>query len=130
MLEDLKNATTRADIFEPIELGYYSYSPLCIQNIFRLQNSLMLYKITYMTCIAVLVAIVSVSYFPIVFESWRSSSEAGLNDQGDRNMALSVKVTLIIGSQLLCWMTLIILTVIHGITTKGYAPAMLYEITV
>ena len=36
MLTQLKNISSKPDIFSPIELGYYSYSPLCIQNFYSM----------------------------------------------------------------------------------------------
>ena len=101
MLKHLNNVSSRVGMFDPIELGYYSYSPLCLHRIYGEQDSLIWYKIIYMSCIALLLAAVSVSYILIVYYAFKSS--CAVQDKPDnpvtnKNKDLGLKVILMIGS--------------------------------
>ena len=61
-------------MFDPKELGYYSYSPLCIQNIFGSQESLVVYKVVYMITIMALLIVTSISYAAIVVHAHKVSN--------------------------------------------------------
>ena len=45
------------------------------------------------------------------------------------NKALGIKVILVIGSQLTCWISIIIVMVFYAIFNNLYAPNLLYELT-
>ena len=128
LLDDLKNTTSRRIIFDPVELGYYSYSPLCIYNIYGFQKTLFWYKVVYMISITLLLLIAGLSYIMLAQHTRRSGKIAG-NDQESRNTQLSIKVMVIVGSQLLCWIPVIVISIIYSIVIKRYAPDILYEVT-
>ena len=71
MLKQLNTISSKPGIFDPVELGYYSYSPLCIQNFYGIQPSLFWYKTTYIVIICVLLQVVSISYIFIVHHTHR-----------------------------------------------------------
>ena len=135
MLDHLNNVSTGGDMFEAEELGYYSYSSLCIQNIYGSQESLLHYKIFYMTCLACLLLSVSASYIVIVTHSYKTSANVNqlaaneARNPRNTNLDLSVKVMLMIGSQLVCWITVMILTIVYSSLTNLHAPQLLYELT-
>ena len=62
MLESLKNITSDSKMFAYTELSYYSWSPVCVQDQFGIQQSLLFYKIGYMLCITGILLMVTVSY--------------------------------------------------------------------
>ena len=53
------------------------------------------------------------------------AANAPINSNND----LSVKVMLMIGSQLVCWITVMILTIVYSSFTNLHAPQVLYEVT-
>jgi len=63
MLYALANTTTRTTMFEPIELGYYSYSSLCIHNIFGVQESFFWYRVAYIMSISGFLLMVGYTLF-------------------------------------------------------------------
>ena len=130
-LDKLNNISSKAGIFDPAELGYYSYSPLCIQNIYGVQSSLAWYKIIYMTSIGLLLAAVSISYIFIVYYALQTSNaqEGAGNQVNNNNVDLSPKIVLMIGSQLGCWIAVMALMTIYGFSQQMNAPGFLYEIT-
>ena len=132
MLEQLNNVTTKGHMFDPQELSYYSYSALCIHNIYSHQDALMIYMIPYMISIVIILTATSASYISIVRHAYKLSRNvnqlaANGNRALDTNKDLSVKVMLIIGSQLACWITVMILTIIFSYFLV--APQLLYELT-
>ena len=76
MLRQLNNISSKPKMFEPKELGYYSYSPHCIQNIYGSQESLVVYKVIYMAAIFALLFATSISYGSIVYHAFKVSREA------------------------------------------------------
>ena len=132
MLEQLNNISSKPGLFDPTELGYYSYSPLCIHNIYGTQASLVVYKVVYMSVIVALLIATTISYITLVCNVYRTSKMAqrGAANQVDNNNAeLSIKVVLVIGSQLFCWITVVILMAVYGLKKDVYAPDLLYELT-
>ena len=132
MLDHLNNVSTGGEMFTPRELGYYSYSSLCIQNMYGHQESLLEYKIGYMACLILLIAVASISYVSIVFYAYKTSKNANqmaANAPINSNTDLSVKVILLIGSQLVCWIPIMILTIVYSSFTNLHAPQLLYELT-
>ena len=118
MLENLSSITSLPHIFDYTVIGYYGTSPLCIQNIFKNQESYRLYKLSFCTNISILLAFVAISYIAIISRQLKSP-KAEAKD-------LIVKVAMIIGSQLLCWVSLIALANYYIGTSS--APSYLFEV--
>ena len=132
MLERLNNISSKPGLFDPTELGYYSYSPLCIHNIYGTQSSLVVYKVVYMSVIVALLIATTISYITIVCNVYRTSKlaqQGAANQVNNNNTELSIKVVLVIGSQLFCWITVVILMAVYGLMKDIYAPDLLYELT-
>eukprot|EP00116_Pleurobrachia_bachei_P001698 sb/3461960/ len=100
------------------KLGFFNQSPLCIHNIFGNEPnaSLRVVKMVYTTVVGALILSFSISYLYIVAIQYKSRP-ATVNPsfravKARENSALSKKVTLIVGSQLLAWLPIIIATVL------------------
>ena len=132
MLDQLNNISSKPGLFNPEELGYYSYSPLCIHNIYGTHASLVVYKLVYMSFIVALLIATTISYITLVCNVYKTSQMAqqgAANQVGNNNTELSIKVVLVIGSQLFCWITVVILMAVYGLVKDVYAPDLLYELT-
>ena len=132
MLDHLNNVSSTGEMFEPEELGYYSFSSLCIHNMYGSQTSLVGYKVGYMLCISTLLVVVTTAYISIVIHAHitsRNINQMAVNAPQNSNNDLSVKVMLMIGSQLVCWITIMILTIVYSSLTNLHAPQLLYELT-
>ena len=131
MLKKLNTISTRKTMFNPVEIGYYSYSSLCIHNIFGTQESFLWYQVMYMVLIALLLLVVSISYTIIVYNAFKISRTLRLNLNNpikNHNTDLSTKVVLMIGSQLCCWITVMGLMIISKLN-GGYTSNTVYEFT-
>ena len=132
MLDQLNNISSKPGLFNPEELGYYSYSPLCIHNIYGTQASLVVYKLVYMSFIVTLLTATTISYITLlcnVYKTSQMAQQGAANQVGNNNTELSIKVVLVIGSQLFCWITVVILMAVYGLVKDVYAPDLLYELT-
>ena len=132
MLDQLNNISSKAGLFNPEELGYYSYSPLCIHNIYGTQASLVVYKAVYITFIVTLLIATTISYITLVcsvYKTSRMAQQGAANQVGNNNTKLSIKVVLVIGSQLSCWIAVVVLMALYGLVKDIYAPDLLYELT-
>ena len=129
MLDELKQISSMPEIFDFTVIGYYGTTPMCIQNIFREQESYRAYKIGYCTVISVLLAVVSVSYIVIVVKQNKSAAIVQ-NNQGDhqQNKDLLIKVSLMIGSQLVSWMSLMITANYFFGADESSAPEYVFEV--
>ena len=132
MLEQLNNASTGGHMFDPQELGYYSYSSFCIHNIYSHQKSLLIYKIPYMIIITILLIATSTSYISIVTvrhanKISRDVNQMAANRNRGESKDLSLRVMLMIGSQLACWITVMILTIVFS--DSLVASQLLYQVT-
>ena len=130
MLEHLNKASTGGHMFDPQELGYYSSSSLCIHNIYSHQESLLIYRIPYMITITILLLATSTSYISIVRHAnniSRHVNQMAANQNRAGSNDLSLKVMLMIGSQLVCWITVMILTIVFSY--RLVASRLLYQVT-
>lgn len=123
VIASLSNMTTDGTIFKVSHsLGYHSESSLCI-NINTINNQLREWKILYITLIGVVIGIIALSYILINTTAKKNQVEAPNNINNDQNTEskeklkfLSVKVTIIILSQVACWvpiLTAVILSFFH-----------------
>ena len=110
-VKNLNSITTKNTIFDIEEIGYYGNTPLCVHNVFKEQQSYLIYKLLYLTVLSLLLMIVTLTYVIIVRKQLISRREVGdigggMNRQ-NAAPSLTVKVSLMIGSQLACWLTFI-----------------------
>ena len=130
MSQKLSNITTKRDIFDLSEIGYYGNTGLCVHNIFKDHGEnpmYRIYKILYCTVLLVLLIIVSIAYIKIVLKM-RSSAQATNSDAAaSASAALTFKVALMIGSQLACWIPFIITVSYFQYMTQNPASPIVFE---
>ena len=118
MLDKLRTITSNPKIFDYTQIGYYGTTPLCIHNIFKNQESYQTYKISFCTSISILLCVVIVSYILIIIQQVKSPKA--------ETKTLITKVSLIIGSQLVCWVSLITITIFF--MRSDAVPNYIFEI--
>ena len=135
MTKRLNNITSRHNIFDFTEIGYYGNTGLCIHNIFKDngdQHFYQIYKILYCTVLLILLSTVSIAYLKIVFKQRRSQIAVGIPNAAGSNTpavsALTLKVALMIGSQLVCWISFIVTVLYFQYMTKNPASPMVFEV--
>ena len=136
MIRDLRNVTSRPELFDFIEISYYGNTGLCVHNIFKSQGSsgYEVYKVLYCSVIFLLLVIVTIAYIMIVLKQ-RASSRAVHNvDIATRpgtgspgSTALTLKVALMIGSQLFSWIPFILTVLYFQYVTKTPASPKVFE---
>ena len=131
MSKRLSNITTKLGIFDFSEIGYYGNTGLCVHNIFKDHGdhpAYRIYKILYCTVLLALLVIVSFAYIKIVMKQRSSAQVANSNAAGSTSAALTLKVALMIGFQLACWIPLITTVWYFQYITKTPASPMVFEV--
>jgi hypothetical protein len=106
MIDDLRNVTTKGEIFDVMEISYYGNTGLCVHNIFKPQESYIVYKLIYCTIFFLLHGIISTAYIMKQRQSNNTEAPNGIApEQGPDSTStkLTLKVSLMIGSQLIGW---------------------------
>ena len=137
MLNDLTNVTSKRDIFDVIEVSYYGNTGLCVPNIFKSQESYKVYKILYCVALLVLLVIISTAYIKIILKQRKSNKAvvpgaAGQQQPVEKNSMtaiLTIKVTLMIGTQLTSWISFISTVLYFQFIAKApTAPPKVFEV--
>ena len=129
ILADLKYANITSDdtIFDVSDIGYYGNTPLCISNIFKMQESYRLYKVFYSVVVSILLIAMSVAYIIIVIKAKSSRQQAGSNNN-DNTSQLTLKVSLMTIFQLVSWVSFIAAVVFFTWVRENFPPAKIFEI--
>ena len=129
ILADLKHANITSDdtIFDVIDIGYYGNTPLCIFNIFKMQNSYQLYKVFYCIAVSILLIAISGAYIIITIKAKRSRRQVG-PDNNDNTTQLALKVSLMIISQLVSWVSFMAAVIHFSWVSNSPPPAKTFEI--
>ena len=127
VLADLRNTTSKPSIFDYLSIGYYGNSPLCVANIFKNQSSYLYYKITYCVIVGVLLGALTISYASILITSFLSSHSSGSNDN-EYVGKLALKLSLLIGSQAVAWLSYIITVLYYSWINPAAPPGVVYEV--
>ena len=127
MLDHLNKVSTGGAMFEVEELGYYASSFLCVNNMYETQLSLMSYRIGYLACIAAVIFTASIMFFRAtsLFKQLLLCQNEPAEDARITPMA-----TLMIWSQLLCWVCVMVLMVVHTAQIRSDSRRLLYATTV
>ena len=136
MISDLGNVTSKRDIFDVTEISYYGNTGLCVHNIFKSQESYEVYKILYCVALLVLLSIISTAYIKIILKQRRSSNKVaarnaadqGAEGQNSTTAKLTLKVALMIGSQLICWISFILTVLYFQYIAKVSAAPKVFEV--
>ena len=106
-LRALKLITNTPEIFDYKELSFYSWSPVCVQDMYGFREPLKVYKIVYITVISAI--LMSMTFCYIIILKGFIKLRRQVNPMGDINYErdLRAKVTFIIGTKLICWLTIV-----------------------
>ena len=126
LFQSLRNMTSRGELFSKeriTSVGLYGTSSLCYPDLFSIEKKMLGYKIVYMIENSTYLLVTIVCYASIVKEFVKSrkavKARAAANAKGqngqesaantqdsnkDKSFYLSIKVSIVIGSQLLCWL--------------------------
>ena len=121
LFEVLRNMTEKGEVFSPnriTSVGLYGASSLCYPDLFTNQPQILGYKVVYMIENSAYLAAIIICYGNIIMQFLRSrravagipanaQQDAPTNQQAknsDKGFYLSIKVSILIGSQLVCWL--------------------------
>ena len=137
-LTGLRNVTSKPEIFDTMEISYYGNTGLCVHNIFKVKDSYDMYKLGYCVVLVVLLSIVVVTYSRIVWEDRRikahlaaaaaSAETQGNPNEDDGSNALTLKVALMIGTQLVGWIPQIFATAYFQYMSSTPVPPLVFEV--
>jgi uncharacterized protein (UPF0333 family) len=136
-LAGMKNVTSKPEIFDTSEISYYGNTGLCIHNIFKVQDSFKTYKLIYCIALLVVLIIVAMTYFKIVRADRKSKARLAIaaaasgqeaSTQENNSNALTFKVVLMIGTQLVGWIPLILTTTYFQYITSDPVPPLVFEV--
>ena len=135
MINDLSNVTSRSEIFDVTEISYYGNTGLCVHNIFKSQESYEVYKILYCTVLMILLSIISTAYIKIIVQQRNLNEVVAPNAANERvegqnstAAKLTLKVALMIGSQLICWISFILTVLYFQYIAKVPAAPKVFEV--
>ena len=128
ILADLRYANITSDnkIFDVADIGYYGNTPLCISNVFKVQGNYRTYTIVYCAVVGLLLTAIAASYIIIVVKTRSSRHQAG-SVNNDNTSQLTLKLSLMIISQLVSWVSFIAAVIILTCAGKN-PPAKMFEI--
>ena len=127
-LEALKLITNRPELFRYNELSFYSWSPVCVQDLYGYRESLSVYKLIYITFIVFTLLAIACLNFIIVNVVIRSKLKVNPSSNNDRINDIKAKVSVIIGTKVFTWLTIIVVMIYYNFTRK-YVPDGWFEVT-
>ena len=132
MINDLRNVTSIGEIFDVFEISYYGNTGLCVHNIFKDQKLFRAYQVVYCTIILALLSLVTTGYIKILLKQRKltmavNPNAANASAQDSNSATLTVKVALMIGSQLMCWISFIITVMYFQFLSRKPASPMVFE---
>ncbi|XP_063679261.1 uncharacterized protein LOC134814886 [Bolinopsis microptera] len=131
-VRDLNIITSKDNIFDVIDIGYYGNTRLCVHNVFKEQLSYLIYKLSYLITVSLLLVIVTLTYLIIVRQQLESRREVGdigggMNRQNAAAPSLALKISLMIGTQLASWLSFIGAAVYFQLVSDS-PPPVLFEV--
>ena len=126
----LESITNRPEFFGYRELSFYSWSPVCVQDLYVYRDSLKVYKGVYIIFIVLVMIILTVSYAKIIqlFHKSRRNIHPAGQDNEESLRKIKEKVALIIGTKIVSWMT-IVGAMIYYHVTRNNVPNGWFEAT-
>ena len=133
MISDLSKITSKGHIFDVMEISYYGNTGLCVHNIFKSQENYKFYKLIYCNILVFLLGLVSAAYIKIILKQREYSkavapSVAGAEGPDSVTSQLTLKVALIIGSQLISWIPFILSVLYFEYIASKPASELVFEI--
>ena len=132
IINDLRNITSIGEIFDVIEISYYGNTGLCVHNIFKDQELFRAYQVVYCIVLLAVLTLVTTAYIKILLKQRKSMMAVNPNAvnapaQDSNSTTLTVKVALMIGSQLMCWISFIITVMYFQFLSSKPASPMVFE---
>ena len=133
-IANLNNLTSEKGLFDVIEIGYYGNNRMCTQNVFKVQDSYLIYKMLYLTVIVLILTTVAITYLIILKKKVQTNRQ--LKNLGavqnpalvDAEIsAMKTKIFLMIGSQLLSWISFISSAIYFHFSEEN-PPPLTFEI--
>ena len=134
IIDSLRNLTSREDIFDIEEISYYGNTGLCIHNIFKSQGSYRPYKISYCASLTIIIGFICMTYLKILFTqkiSRRNIVNAAGNEnihKGVQTNSITLKISLMIGSQLSCWIPFIFTIIFFEFIIRSPPSPLVFEL--
>ena len=132
-IKNLNNMTSEEGLFDVLEIGYYGNNRMCTHNVFQRQDSFLFYQVTYFILVFLILLLVAVTYFIILCKKVRSHRRLKQMGAGedrakeDEISSLKVKIFLMIGTQLLSWISFIIVAACYQFLQED-PPSMTFEV--
>jgi len=93
-IRDLNIITSKDNIFDIIDIGYYGNTRLCVHNVFKEQQSYLIYKLSYLITVSLLLGIVTLTYLIMLRKQLESRREVGDIGGGIRQNAAAPSLAL------------------------------------
>eukprot|EP00116_Pleurobrachia_bachei_P000876 sb/3461138/ len=125
-IQDLKTITSTPDIFDVQDFSIYSWSPVCLPDLFNAPSSTgpaIIYKIIYISIIGLILLLIGVSYACIL-----SSLVKPVPGQESRVKEIGQKAAVIVGVKLVTWL-FVAGIMVRAIVSKEIISATWYEVT-
>ena len=131
-LEEMQKTTSGDDLFDFLEISFYGNTDQCIHNIFSSKESYAYYKLVYCSVMSTMLAVLSTSYLLIIRYDRKSKAELKKvnhikTDHNAASSSLTIKVSIMIITQLASWTSLISATIYFQYIAKKDAPQALFE---
>ena len=127
-IEALKLITNRPELFRYTELSFYSWSAVCVQDLYGYRESLSMYKLIYIAVIGFTLLAIACLNLIIVNVVIRSKLKVNPSSNNDRINDIKAKVSVIIGTKVFTWLTIIVVMIYYNFTRK-YVPDGWFEVT-
>ena len=126
---NLNEITSERGLFDVLEISYYGNNRMCTQNVFKIQDSYLIYKILYLIIVVAILIVVSLTYMIILYKKIQSNQKLrDLNAaqdpavMNDEIYSMKTKIFLMIGTQLLSWMSFILAAVYYHFSGENPPP--------
>lgn len=126
IIKSFQNISNDPDLFKPYEIDYYGYSSICVHNIFGTTPLLMIYKYIYSSFLMLFLGTSAIAYLKIVAYTFCISKNVPSDQGKSNNLRMYVKVSCIIGSQLVVWLTVTGMMVYFSITAT-HPDSLVFE---
>eukprot|EP00116_Pleurobrachia_bachei_P002206 sb/3462468/ len=124
-IHDLKSVTNRPEIFEVQDYSLYSWSPVCLPNMFTVRpGPMVVYKLVYIAVICLILLTIGVSYGCILWQLVKPVP--GRHDSSF--VEICQKVAVIVGVKLITWM-FVAGIMVYTMLTDQLVTSTWYELT-
>ena len=125
-MENLNMITTKGNIFDFVEIGYYGNTAMCIHNIFKINDSYFKYKLSYLLSLVLLLMVFALTYINILHSKISSRRKVSntRNGSNTRGPSMGAKIILMIGTEITSWILFISATIFYQVNDKPPEPVI------